>query len=68
MINLDDANVVWKQVPNSPDDFWEYTPALEKLKSEDDLWYVLAPGKKVKWLQSRIDASYVLTKNNVKPG
>lgn len=68
MVNLDEANVTWKQTPNSSEDFWEYTPELEKLKSEDDLWYVLAPSKKVTWLKSRIDASYTLTKNNVKPG
>jgi hypothetical protein len=68
MVNLDEGNVTWKQTPTSGEDFWEYTPEFEKLKSEDDLWYVLAPNKKVTWLKSRIDASYTLTKNNVKQG
>ena len=68
MVNLDESNVSWKQSPSSSEDFWEYTPELEKLKSVDDLWYVLAPSKKVTWLKSKVNATYTLTKNNVKPG
>lgn len=63
MVNLNEANVTWTQTV-APEDFWEFTPELEKLKSTDDSWYVLPAWQKVTWLQSKIDATYTLSKND----
>jgi hypothetical protein len=35
LVSLDEENVAWSQTPSS-DGFWEYTPELELLYSEDE--------------------------------
>lgn len=65
MVNMSESNVTWTQTV-APEDFWTYTPELEKLKSVDDSWYVLPAWQKVTWLKSKIDATYTLSKNTAK--
>lgn len=57
MLSLGGSN--WSQVPDS-DNFWEYTPELEALYSEDDQGYVLEAGANVKFIQSALDSAYLL--------
>lgn len=57
MLSLGGSN--WSQVPDS-DNFWEYTPELEALYSENDQGYILDAGWKVKFIASALDSAYLL--------
>lgn len=41
-------------------DFWQFTPELEALYSEDEGGYVLDAGQKVTWIESTIGSAYKL--------
>jgi hypothetical protein len=59
----------WTQVKASEDvTFWQYTPALQEIYSEEDLGYVLPAGDSVIWLESTLGSAYQLTANPVENG
>lgn len=62
LVSLDSDNVSWSQTP-SADGFWEYSDEFDALYSEDEEWYILDPGKRVTWLQSKTWYAYKLDQN-----
>lgn len=62
IINLGWWNSDWSEI-KSWETFWEYTRELNDLYSEDDWGYILAPGSKVTWINSKLDSAYSLDKN-----
>ena len=63
------GGATWTQVKASEDvTFWQYTPALQDLYSEEDLGYVLPAGESVIWLESTLGSAFQLTTNPVESG
>jgi len=54
----------WAEVKASDSvDFWTYTSDLDALYDEDVLWYVLASGETVTWIESTVWSAYQLESN-----
>ena len=61
MISLNWA--IWIQNPDG-EDFWEYTPNMEDLYSEEEEAYILPAWASVDWLQSKLGYAYTLEENS----
>jgi len=64
MISLNGA--AWSYEPTK-ENFWEYTPSLEKL-TNDSGFYTLEAGKSVDWIQSKLGYSIKLNKGATTEG
>ena len=59
----------WTEVKASDSvDFWQYSPEIEALYSDEEGGYVLEAGKNVKWLESTLGSAYQLTSNSADQG
>jgi len=59
----------WTEVKASDGvDFWQYSPEMEALYSDEESGYVLEAGESVKWLESTLGSAYQLTSNTADQG